>query len=590
MNKIKKKKTTLGQWITIFSFLALIFWVIINIMGRAKAEGGEKIIELEFGGEEKGKKVEDLNDSYIKSSTREDEFFEGAKCEQANLDCFTKIRQTSELVSWKAQLIGAPSDEEGENEGEATSLIKDSSKLFSLLYTPQASADFYVADLLDNMGIMTNAYAQGYGYHSLSPYLSIWRVFRNIAYACFTGIILVIGMMILFRQKFGGQASVTAQQALPRVVIALILVTFSYAIAGLLIDLMYWIMYAFTSFTSLDTGSTNLITAHFGNLAGYVLGGKFDEVFSSVNEVASSFYSNMLGNVAGSIFGWVSGIIGTFIIMIAMLFALFRLLFILLKSYAYVLLNIIFAPIILMAQAIPGINTFKKWLMSIIANLSPFVMVFFLLVVQGSMNKYFSQSDNISGFIPPYLIGVGNGASTKSIGTVIGLAILLALPEIVENIKKKLGGDGGFMGEMANTIMGSRGAGFVGRNVKGLAGAAAGVGTSVLGATAARYGGSGQPGDGASYFQDRWAGNMARGYREGTWAGAVKNPAFDYAKARLYDYQKIRTQATKVANDSSNEVLQKSANLWLSNYETYSKWNLAGRPSLANFRNTLRDK
>jgi hypothetical protein len=45
--------------------------------------------------------------------------------------------------------------------------------------------------------------------------------------------------MIMFRTKVG-QAAITAQQAIPNVVIAMLAVTFSYAIAGLMIDTCTW--------------------------------------------------------------------------------------------------------------------------------------------------------------------------------------------------------------------------------------------------------------------------------------------------------------------------------------------------------------
>ncbi len=579
MNKKNKNKTTLGQYITIFSFLALLVWVITLNIGKTRAQG-EKFIELEFKGDEEKIPVPELNTSYIESQPREEEFFEGAKCEQANLDCFTKIRQSSEMTGWKAQLVGAPSEEEGGGGEEPTSLFNDTAKIFSMLYTPQASANYYVADFLDNMGIISPAYAQGLGYFALSPYLSIWRVFRNFAYACFTGIILVIGIMILFRQNFGGQAAVTAQQALPRVVVALLMVTFSYAIAGFLIDLMYWIMYAFASFTNLNGGAASeVINLGFGGLAATLLIGKVGDIFSAVNAIAGSFFVELMPDALdwfGKGLGYISGMIGTVVILIAMLFALFRVLFILLKSYAYVLLNIIFAPFFLMLHALPGVNTFKKWIMSIVSNLSPFVMVFFLLVVVGTLNKYFGDKETTDGgFAPPYMIGnAANYGSPKVLGSIIGLAILLALPEIIENVKKKLGGDAGFMGEMANAAWGNFNKARTSRPVKalhGVAGGTAGLAATIPGVIAA---GSGNR---AKYFQSNYQSNVVKGARSGVFAG-LTNPIATSVRERLVDYNKLKAKAENVKLLGGHSDAAKAADNWLTSYGNYKDWVLAGRP------------
>src|SRR6185369_5532352 len=109
------------------------------------------------------------------------------------------------------------------------------------LTNPPVSSREYIADLMQTVGhpFAQTAYAQGLGFSSLSPILGLWKIFRNIAYFFFIVIFVFIGFMIMIRSKIGSQAAVTVQQALPKLVVSLILVTFSYAIAGLLLDLMY---------------------------------------------------------------------------------------------------------------------------------------------------------------------------------------------------------------------------------------------------------------------------------------------------------------------------------------------------------------
>jgi hypothetical protein len=63
--------------------------------------------------------------------------------------------------------------------------------------------------------------------------LGVWKLARDVSYGVMAIVMLVVGFMIITRRKIGPQAAVTAQQALPRIVIALILITFSYPIGAL---------------------------------------------------------------------------------------------------------------------------------------------------------------------------------------------------------------------------------------------------------------------------------------------------------------------------------------------------------------------
>lgn len=99
-----------------------------------------------------------------------------------------------------------------------------------------------LASLGQTLGIVKEANAQGVvgsGAGVLQPIQTLWQVSRNIAYIIMIVIFVVIGMMIIFRQKINPQTVITAQAALPGLVIGLILITFSYFLAGLLTDTAY---------------------------------------------------------------------------------------------------------------------------------------------------------------------------------------------------------------------------------------------------------------------------------------------------------------------------------------------------------------
>lgn len=111
-------------------------------------------------------------------------------------------------------------------------------QLTSLAFVQPISGIEYLANAKDEL-FGKPAYAQaGNGYTGLGPILPIWRVFRNIVYMISSMLFVVLGLMIILRVKVNPQTVVSIQSAIPSVVSTLLLVTFSYAIAGLLIDLM----------------------------------------------------------------------------------------------------------------------------------------------------------------------------------------------------------------------------------------------------------------------------------------------------------------------------------------------------------------
>jgi hypothetical protein len=80
----------------------------------------------------------------------------------------------------------------------------------------------------------------GGGFNTLSNsnvVLEIWRKVRNVSYVLAVAVLVVIGFMIMLRIPIGPRNVVTVQNALPRIAIALLLITFSFTISGVMIDL-----------------------------------------------------------------------------------------------------------------------------------------------------------------------------------------------------------------------------------------------------------------------------------------------------------------------------------------------------------------
>jgi hypothetical protein len=113
------------------------------------------------------------------------------------------------------------------------------------LYTPPLHTGDYLTYLASNFGVVKKSYAAANdpGFAGLSPLQNIWLASRNVAYLFFVLLFLIVGIGIMLRVHIDPRTVMTIQNQIPKIIIALILVTFSFAIAGLLVDLMYVVCY-----------------------------------------------------------------------------------------------------------------------------------------------------------------------------------------------------------------------------------------------------------------------------------------------------------------------------------------------------------
>jgi len=108
------------------------------------------------------------------------------------------------------------------------------------MLSPPASSISWVSQGLAQAGFIPKIYAaEGIGFASIRPLMNLWKAFRDVAYMILVLVIVTIGFMIMFRTKINPQTVVNVENALPKIVMALIYITFSFPIAGFLIDLMY---------------------------------------------------------------------------------------------------------------------------------------------------------------------------------------------------------------------------------------------------------------------------------------------------------------------------------------------------------------
>jgi hypothetical protein len=313
------------------------------------------------------------------------------------------------------------------------------------LYTPPASGQSYIADVLDSTKLVPQAHAQGLGFSSLDTVLETWKQFRNVAYMFFVIVFLVIGFMIMFRTKVG-QAAITAQQAIPNIIVALLAVTFSYAIAGFMIDLMYLLMYLLVGLFGQVDGTAIMDRNVFGfvslmfNDAIASQGSTASNVQQAVEQAMEDFLN--IGFV-GEALAWLSSLGAAMIVGIAILIATFKVFVELLKTYIVVIIQIVFAPITLMFGALPGKNALGSWVKNLAGNLLMWPVVLLCVLIERMLTAPFTtmseaelNSSYGGGFMPPFLLGQGQA---RIIPVMLGVGILLVIPEVMKQAKKAFG-------------------------------------------------------------------------------------------------------------------------------------------------------
>src|SRR3989338_9197963 len=391
------------------------------------------------------------------------------------------------------------------------------------LANPPASGIAYIQESIQEAGFTPKAIAaEGIGFASIRPFLAIWKAFRNMAYLILVIAIIVIGFMIMFQFKIDPHSIISIENALPRIVATLLVITFSYAIAGLLIDATYLIiLFVFQIFSSTglaifrnsDLQSTyltgnilslvgsgdNVVGTNIGftgiylnalinifslipfwlkNVLIYVmtvitilLSTRFGigliplitslmgntAVAGEVQLVIGGSIEAKIGNILGSVFsmglGLLLGIIVVFLglilfAIVGILFLYFRIVFLLIGAYVQIIIRIMFAPILLMREIIPGQKSFAYWLKVIFGHLMVFpTVIALLLVVQLIQNVGFDpRCTGFSSYLPGYCkthfsLPLLYGFNTSALAMIISGAFLFAIPDLTRKVVKSIAGE-----------------------------------------------------------------------------------------------------------------------------------------------------
>ena len=331
----------------------------------------------------------------------------------------------------------------------------------------------YFTSKLSSFRLIPEASAQGFGYKTLNPIQKYWSGFRNIAYSLVVIAVIIFAFMIMFRVKINPQTVISVQSALPKVIGAVILATFSYAIAGLMIDFMYVVGGVFVLLLKAAGFVSTTETAYrwifpTDNYGFYILA--YMVVYLIVFVVALLLATvasavSIMRIVPAALFGILTLILAVWVLVLCLWYT-FKIPWVLIKNLISVYVSIITAPIqIVLGTFAPSIG-FGQWLKKLITELLVFpvtgMFMYFAWALLLSSYKYtilvFLQDNIISQLISKILLLSGADTSLFQsiwVPPIIGYAevlspflmllasfsIIIALPKVIDILKSLIMGE-----------------------------------------------------------------------------------------------------------------------------------------------------
>jgi len=368
----------------------------------------------------------------------------------------------------------------------------------------------YIHGKLNKLQI-TPAYAQdGFGFNAFDggPIQNLWKATRDASYALIVLASIILAFMIMFRIKVSPQLVITAQSAIPKIAFALIFITFSFAIAGLMIDLMnVSIAIVFLIFNASGVMQTNVFDAYNflvnGRIANtnphmdlgiitvytyYMMMFITAYIMAAINTIGEL---SVVGVITG-VFVLIGGIVAIPVVIIYSIIHFFKLIILSLKIYTSIIASIILAPLILLSGVVSNGFGFGKWLKDLITNLAVFpamtlfwILAFmFLSMTMGILNDltdlvgiggnvgliFDPNLSDGSTWNPPYAFGASLDSLLWLMLSFFSFTFIPSAAEIVKGILSGKGfGYGSALGEPSKLGMSGTGVGVgylagIGRN------------------------------------------------------------------------------------------------------------------------------
>jgi hypothetical protein len=297
--------------------------------------------------------------------------------------------------------------------------------------------------------------------------------------------------------KLNPQTVISVENALPKIIVALLLITFSYAIVGFLIDFMYLFIILGTeiivsglNIKSPTFQTTNILNFDvFGMIFSFDFWGIYLKAIGGIYVLhylitlgltliilailailflrsvgpLINLFTGLLGNFSisagliiggevkvGNILGAVIGVLVSLLlssatialsilafIIFSFVFLAFRISFTLLSSLINIILYTVFAPIYLLLEAVPGQSAFSNWFRTILGNLLIFpITIFLILIAYGVSSMYASSS-------PAFTLPLLEGINSNALAPLMAATFLFMVPDLAKAIKQLIIGKGG---------------------------------------------------------------------------------------------------------------------------------------------------
>lgn len=332
--------------------------------------------------------------------------------------------------------------------------------------SPPASGFQYLADIGQRLQLVKPAYAQtGFGFGAVQPFLPAWRAVRNLTYLFFVLAAIGFGVSIMLRRRISPQAVITIQSTLPKIIVALVLVTFSYAIIGLLIDLIYvtfailvWGLNSFGLTVYDPANEFNYFrNASFTDAIGFVMsrgiGGAAD-IIAGTQPISTGLITGGMAGIAGAIWAiaqaiaaasaTLAGAVPTAVgiglatvpmiigLALTVIYFLFRILFALARAYLLLLIHLIFAPILILYGTVGNSGVWNTWMRGTLANLLVFPFVGAITFLTTILMTLIGNAGTAWG--PPFI-----GNNIYVMRGMISLGAIMLIPTIPDVINQMLG-------------------------------------------------------------------------------------------------------------------------------------------------------
>lgn len=310
------------------------------------------------------------------------------------------------------------------NEG----LAATGTKIGGMAYAnPPASLKNYFRSEFANNILNNPVQAQSSGDSFLDPVRDAWNGMRNLAYGFFTIIMVALGLGIIFQQQLPTRTVVTFTYALPKILFGLVLITFSYPIVALFIDL---------GFNFLSAVITQVFASDiFSGVSATLGGGAASSLSGSLLSVLGYF----LQSVGLSITDPLGSVVVAAIAMLVFLVVVGLLIIRFVVASAWLFVYTVFSPLIFLFGTLPGQEgAITDFLKQISAKVLVFPVMLFLIGLAGFVSATTAldaQQSIFSGDYQTYALGQYAG----TIGPYVGIAILAAAISVPGMIEEALG-------------------------------------------------------------------------------------------------------------------------------------------------------